>query len=757
MKIFLLITSAAVGLSLLVASCVKENGFEDRVKNIAQTEELFDSIATLKEQADGMSQSITKLQSAETILEQYAAKLGQSLDSAKTDIAVNAAKIADLETELETVNSSISAIQASIEAIETRLDKLSHHVDDTIGAVRKWIDGTFATLEKTREVDSLLASRIDLNRIAIDSVYVHYRKEISDSLKSAVSGIQTWVNDKLTGYWTIAQTRAKLDSVARAVEVKDSTALSDSLKIASAELTTAYKAAIKTAIDSLGGVLDTTITGRISRAKADLDSKISGIDTRLAAVEQTIGQLVSRLQSVEVIPEYQDGGVWIPRNGAITLSFEVRPASLLNSIVNKAGSSAFSIQAVETKPVTKAVTYFNLSVSNPKVDSDSVLTLSVAKGDLPDEFFAGTKHFNARLRISDGNTDKSSAYFPLINLPDLSENGTSNCYIVSKSDEYVFKATKGNDISAISGISSVDVLWESFGTATAPSVGDLLKNVSYKDHYICFTASDKKGNAVIAARDADDNILWSWHIWLTDKPENQEYNNSAGTMMDRNLGATSAGKGEIGSLGLLYQWGRKDPFLGADSSRYVFSVNKKKAASTLNTWPSPKFVEDNSSEEDINLKYSITNPTTFIKNVNIPFDWYCTNSSYRNDNLWNVTAGKTIYDPCPPGWRVPEGGDGGIWAKAGFPSYNDVDLTYRGMDFASYTTSSVCWYPAACLLSGDDGTLPNNCSESYYWSYSPCDGKAYLLTFSIITRDENVFPSSSYYRSFGFSVRCVQE
>ena len=36
-------------------------------------------------------------------------------------------------------------------------------------------------------------------------------------------------------------------------------------------------------------------------------------------------------------------------------------------------------------------------------------------------------------------------------------------------------------------------------------------------------------------------------------------------MMDRNLGATSATPGNVGSLGLLYQWGRKDPFLGSSS------------------------------------------------------------------------------------------------------------------------------------------------------------------------------------------------
>ena len=99
----------------------------------------------------------------------------------------------------------------------------------------------------------------------------------------------------------------------------------------------------------------------------------------------------------------------------------------------------------------------------------------------------------------------------------------------------------------------------------APAVGDLVKNVSYSNGEITFRATDRKGNAVIAAKDAAGNILWSWHIWLTDQPVEHVYKNNAGTVMDRNLGATSATPGDIGALGLLYQWGRKDPFLGSSS------------------------------------------------------------------------------------------------------------------------------------------------------------------------------------------------
>ena len=78
------------------------------------------------------------------------------------------------------------------------------------------------------------------------------------------------------------------------------------------------------------------------------------------------------------------------------------------------------------------------------------------------------------------------------------------------------------------------------------------------------------GNAVVAIYDMEDadaedaTILWSYHIWVTDVADQPFGVNSKGnsyTVMDRNLGAVSATPGDAGAIGLLYQWGRKDPFV----------------------------------------------------------------------------------------------------------------------------------------------------------------------------------------------------
>ena len=213
--------------------------------------------------------------------------------------------------------------------------------------------------------------------------------------------------------------------------------------------------------------------------------------------------------------------------------------------------------------------------------------------------------------------------------------------------------------------------------------------------------------------------------------------------MDRNLGATSATKGDVGALGLLYQWGRKDPFLGSSS------ISSSTLAKSTITWPSA--VESNSSNGTI--EYATAHPTTFIAWNTSNGDWYYTGSSSTDNTRWTTSSSdKSIYDPCPAGWRVPEGGDNGIWSKAGFDE-TTYDSTNRGMSF-SISSPSTTWYPASGYRNRNAGSLSSvgNCGN--YWSASPGSNYAYCLYFDY---DGYVSPSSDYYRASGYSVRCLQE
>ena len=326
-------------------------------------------------------------------------------------------------------------------------------------------------------------------------------------------------------------------------------------------------------------------------------------------------------------------------------------------------------------------------------------------------------------------------------------NRTANSYIVSKAGDYKFKAThKGNSTSSTVGtINSAVVLGESFGTSTAPSEGDLVKNVAYSDGYITFTATAKEGNAVIAAKDASDKILWSWHIWLTDQPAEHVYANNAGTMMDRNLGATSATPGEVGALGLFYQWGRKDPFLGSSA------ISGYNVAKSTITWPGK--VE--SSAETGTIAYAVTHPTTFISNADVYSnrDWYYTGDNTTDNTRWTESENaKSVYDPCPAGWRVPDGGTDGIWNTAGFddPTF---DATNMGKTFSN--NSIEIWYPAAGYLAYDN-VLSNAGKSLYCWTATPWPDSAKAINLYFKSGSQNLETNYGM-RVGGFSVRCCKE
>jgi len=370
------------------------------------------------------------------------------------------------------------------------------------------------------------------------------------------------------------------------------------------------------------------------------------------------------------------------------------------------------------------------------------------------DFFVPAESLN-KYKLETGWKDHAEHIFTI--------NSGANCFVISSYGSQLFSAKyKGNSTSEeVGDIASAEVLWESFGTDVTPSVGDVVSNVSYSNGIVKFKAN-ADGNAVIAVKDASNNILWSWHIWVCKDfdPAStaQVYNNSAGTMMDRNLGATSATKGDVHALGLLYQWGRKDPFLSGSS----ISSNSI-AASTL-SWPSP--VGSNSSNGTI--AYAVTHPTTYITYNNNNYDWYYTGSSSTDNTRWQTSdKEKGLYDPCPAGWRVPDGGSNGVWSKAfgtsSFFSSGPWDGTNKGMDFGSGNgkssgmqlgTASTIWYPAAGYRRNRDGSLDFVGLYGSYWSCTPNGHNAYDLFFSY---DGGVAPSDYDNRAYGQSVRCLSE
>lgn len=349
---------------------------------------------------------------------------------------------------------------------------------------------------------------------------------------------------------------------------------------------------------------------------------------------------------------------------------------------------------------------------------------------------------------------------------DLSEGGTANCYIISESGLYRFPTVKGNSQEAIEGIQQARVIWESYGSDKGISEGSLISAICYQDGQVAFEFNDfgKEGNALVAVINQEGTILWSWHIWITDPPMEQQYFNNAGTLMDRNLGATSTVPRSVEALGLLYQWGRKDPFLGTGNTQYPAS--QLPAASTI-TWPAPMYHDATTGT----IAYATAHPTTFIGSMEEPFDWCFPGTAEAELARWDVQ--KTIYDPCPAGWRVPDGGPDGVWCRA-----TDVLEVFEldtkgvseGIEFAGiFGEDASIWYPCQGYKITTDrpdklGLIMNygwagyywSATENHYWSHSL--GKSHAL-YLVWGHGDNVTVAvnNTSVKADANAVRCVRE
>ena len=308
---------------------------------------------------------------------------------------------------------------------------------------------------------------------------------------------------------------------------------------------------------------------------------------------------------------------------------------------------------------------------------------------------------------------------------DLSKPESANCYMVTEAGDYMFKAVQGNTNTAVNA-QRVAVLWESVGTTSAPAVGSVINNVSYENGYVRFSTPQtfRKGNALIAAYDGNNTILWSWHIWCTDEPEDEEYKFDAGFLMDRNLGALER-TGNL-SAGLYYQWGRKDPFPGTAS---ISGCVQSKT--TLGNFPAPVESDSNTGT----MSYAIQHPTTLIKGTH-QLDWV---RNYETaDRTWyRADGGKTKHDPCPPGYRVTQGSTTanttagrGFWGVA-----FGINNTVRATNYVCQTPAGslsfsmanhsltvpiangqTAYYPAAGCINDLNGTMEYVGDHAFFWT-----------------------------------------
>lgn len=399
---------------------------------------------------------------------------------------------------------------------------------------------------------------------------------------------------------------------------------------------------------------------------------------------------------------------------------------------------------------------------------------------------------------------------------DLSRYGTSNSYVVSSANmSYCFDATvKGNGVYQIESdrlgvipllgeapdidpalVAKVEILRsdammkrESGGSmslitdfAQRSDTSKIIKLDSDKlrDGKVLFTVlgSDDKndysllyeGNVKIGLKDAAGNVLWSWHIWVTDPPMNHNYLNGH-IAMDRNLGAVISSVDEWQSgvswpegqmfaeyaWGLYYQFGRKDPM-------FIPAIYNAEGG----------YVEDHAVTD---ISEAHENPWVFYYDeTGGSGNWI---SGVDTDHLWGYVSRrdnyvKTMYDPCPPGYRVTgmeiwqqnsdeytllQSGDAGTvvgMGQNGSVYYPVSHLIYQGKEAENDDEDDKRPYTYLLSATPVDGT-----DQAYHFRYNR-EAEVNAInqggTFPIIVPEETGDTGYRTGRDVAYPVRCVLE
>jgi len=365
----------------------------------------------------------------------------------------------------------------------------------------------------------------------------------------------------------------------------------------------------------------------------------------------------------------------------------------------------------------------------------------------------GTTDFNLRrnweysINASIAGTEDLQATYDALDERITRRSILTNCYMLAPDNAITIPVNyKGNGDASSAALGSLSP------THTAASVGIVWQtttglitcsNFNATNQKVDIAAGSTSGNAVVAAYAADGTtILWSWHIWVTYyDPNNKPNGTPNGTtysyvpttgvtnvFMDRNLGALTTTYIVDANI-LHYQWGRKDPFPAAA----VMKAGASTSVDLSTTTPQSQF-------------FSIQNPFKFIRDPTLHNDWCSTPSDF----YWMGTGGtrttpgaKTIYDPCPSGWRVPA-------FRSGLSAWNGVSDGYWGFNTSTgYYWSSIGFWPTAGYRNGDSGDPELIGQRGIYLSAYPNSCMYFLSGY--------MSPSGGCTRVDGYSVRCVLE
>ena len=295
-------------------------------------------------------------------------------------------------------------------------------------------------------------------------------------------------------------------------------------------------------------------------------------------------------------------------------------------------------------------------------------------------------------------------------------------------------------------------------------------------NYLLFTVNyipSVNGDAVLAIKDENGNIMWSWMIWtVSNGVEAATVVNNTGVeyiMMTAGLGAIF----DLNKTNYVvphFQWGRKDPMCppasyNSNDNMVLYDIN----GNVYNGFGIFGTADDSSNEKTV--KNSIRYPNLFFT------EYDSTNYNWNNldwfVNFWNANmtesssiaddqdiAIKTIYDPCPRGFMIPSGRFATGFTRTGnntfaAKDFNIIGSWNNGWTFKKNSNDIDGLYlPAAGSCDRSSGSLGGVGSLGHWWSYAP-SSQTNSRCFDLYS--SYVLPLNNSHRANGFAVLPAQE
>lgn len=442
------------------------------------------------------------------------------------------------------------------------------------------------------------------------------------------------------------------------------------------------------------------------------------------------------------------------------------------SIAPVSGVDTYTIKPDQTLDLEVKVEHFGkntTSLTATSSDEDYTVTVGALAEDgsatvsvAAPKYILSAASFTVTVGAADSNKDKEATQVFNIsseaspNVVVSSDN--ANSFVVKPGSLFGFKAVKGNSTEAVE-FDGATLLWQ--------DAKGLVSDVFTKDGYVYAVLSEgTDGNAVVAAS-KESKVQWSWHLWVTDyDPATSSFSYTADettyTMMDRSLGALSSESGSDKAHGNFYQWGRKDPFPGStfnDTLRVSYNLAGEMVE-----------LEYTPVAEVLNVETSIANPTTYYTGVGGGnYSWVSADfSSVDKDtvkDLWGGESGKkSLYDPCPTGWKVAPIAAYGFYTDANYTKekvYNGEE-TNKNMLGRNVTIDGKKYFFASQGEVYNNGNYANGIGTTWpsgkLWSANAdnMSSSSYFRGFFMATTPSSVNKQGGAF-GYGLQVRCVKE